>query len=117
MNNSSRLSLDRSASRSANSKTSLDKDTPPKSVAAKTLVDRRSPRLTTPPEKIHAAKESENQAKLNDLQEDLKKAKEQLALLENEKAAAVSEFKEAKRIADAANEKLSEALVAQKRAE
>ncbi|CAM8941403.1 unnamed protein product [Rhodiola kirilowii] len=117
VNNSSRLSLDRSATRSANSKPSFDKDTPPKSVAAKTLVDRRSPRLTTPPEKIHAAKESENQVKLNDLQEDLKKAKEQLALLENEKAAAVSELKEAKRIADAANEKLSEALVAQKRAE
>uniref|UniRef100_A0A7N0UYV4 Uncharacterized protein n=1 Tax=Kalanchoe fedtschenkoi TaxID=63787 RepID=A0A7N0UYV4_KALFE len=94
---SSRPSLDRPTSRSANSKPSLD--VPPKSLVAKSLVDRRSPRLATPPE------------------EDLKRAKEQLALLEKEKAQAITELQEAQKLADAANEKLSEALVAQKRAE
>lgn len=54
---------------------------------------------------------------MNLVQEDLKKAKEQIALIEKEKARAVEEVKEAQRLAEEANEKLTEALVAQKRAE
>lgn len=48
LHNSSRLSIERPASRSASSRPSLD--TPPKSSATKPLVDRRSPQLSTPPE-------------------------------------------------------------------
>lgn len=57
------------------------------------------------------------QAQLNLLQEDLKKAKEQLVLVEKEKVHALDELKGAQKLADEANEKLKEALVAQKRAE
>uniref|UniRef100_A0A7N0ZTJ4 Uncharacterized protein n=2 Tax=Kalanchoe fedtschenkoi TaxID=63787 RepID=A0A7N0ZTJ4_KALFE len=112
---SSRTSLDRPASRSANYKSSPD--VPSKSVAAKPLVDRRFPRPALPSENTHEAKESDNQVKWNDLQENLKRTKLQLALLEKEKALAFTELKEAQRLAEAANEKLSEALMAQKRAE
>ena len=63
------------------------------------------------------AKGSELQVQLNIVQEDLKKAKEQIALAEKEKVKAIDELKEAQRVAEEANEKLREALVAQKRAE
>ncbi|KAG6714585.1 hypothetical protein I3842_05G209200 [Carya illinoinensis] len=100
---SSRLSVDRS----------------PRSVPSKSTIERRSPKLATPPEKQPAriAKGSELQAQLNVVQEDLKKAKEQIALVEKEKVKAVDELKDAQRIAEEANERLREALVAQKRAE
>ncbi|KAG2708849.1 hypothetical protein I3760_05G211800 [Carya illinoinensis] len=100
---SSRLSVDRS----------------PRSVPLKPTIERRSPKLATPPEKQPAriAKGSELQAQLNVVQEDLKKAKEQIALVEKEKVKAVDELKDAQRIAEEANERLREALVAQKRAE
>ncbi|KAF5450636.1 hypothetical protein F2P56_030968 [Juglans regia] len=100
---SSRLSVDRS----------------PRSVPSKPTIERRSPKLATPPEKQPAriAKGSELQAQLNVFQEDLKKAKEQIALVEKEKAKAVDELKEAQRVAEEANERLREALAAQKRAE
>ncbi|GFY83960.1 weak chloroplast movement under blue light protein [Actinidia rufa] len=62
-------------------------------------------------------KGSELQAQLSLLQEDVKKAKEKLVLVEKEKAHALEELKEAQRLAEEANEKLREALVAQKRAE
>jgi chromosome segregation ATPase len=62
-------------------------------------------------------KGSELQAQLNAVQEDLKKAKEQIALVEKEKVKAIDELKEAQRVSEEANEKLREALVAQKRAE
>ncbi|KAL9684364.1 hypothetical protein QQ045_021800 [Rhodiola kirilowii] len=51
------------------------------------------------------------------LQEDLKMAKDQLALALKEKAEVVDELKEARKIAGEANEKLSESVVGQKRAE
>lgn len=54
---------------------------------------------------------------MNQAQEDLKKAKEQLVAAEKEKAQAINELKEAQKSAEEANEKLREALVAQKRAE
>lgn len=57
------------------------------------------------------------QAHLSFVQEDLKKAKEQIVLVEKEKEKAIDELKEAQRVAEEANEKLREALVAQKRAE
>ncbi|XP_057970046.1 WEB family protein At5g16730, chloroplastic-like [Malania oleifera] len=87
--------------------------------SSKPAVDRRSPKLATPPEKqiSRVVKGSELQAQLNLAQEDLKKAKEQLVLVEKEKAQAVQELNEAQKLAEEANEKLREALVAQKRAE
>lgn len=60
---------------------------------------------------------SELQAELTQAQEDLKKANEKLVLVEKEKEDAFEEAKEAKRLCDEANEKLREALVAQKVAE
>ncbi|CAI9774246.1 unnamed protein product [Fraxinus pennsylvanica] len=100
---SSRLSVERS----------------PRSVPSKPTLDRRSPKLTTPPEKktTRILKPPELQAELNLAQEDLRKAKEKLVLVEKEKAQAHDELKEAHRLTEEANEKLREALVAQKRAE
>ncbi|XP_062119715.1 WEB family protein At5g16730, chloroplastic-like [Humulus lupulus] len=101
-----------------NSRLSLDRS--PRTVAAKPTIDRRSPKLATPPEKqpTRLAKgSSELQNNLNAAQEDLKKAKEQIALAEKEKTKAINELKEAQKVAEEANEKLKEALVAQKRAE
>ncbi|CAM8892345.1 unnamed protein product [Rhodiola kirilowii] len=51
------------------------------------------------------------------LQNDLKMAKDQLALALKEKAEVVDELKEARKIAGEANEKLSEVVAGQKRAE
>lgn len=62
-------------------------------------------------------KASELQAQLSLVQEDLKKAKEQVALIEKEKAQAIDELKQSQKLAEDANEKLQEALVAQKRAQ
>ncbi|KAB1996038.1 hypothetical protein ES319_D13G203000v1 [Gossypium barbadense] len=44
-------------------------------------------------------------------------AKEQMSLIQKEKAEAIDELKEAQKAAEEANKKLGEALVAQKRAE
>ncbi|KAL4379667.1 hypothetical protein GQ457_02G028280 [Hibiscus cannabinus] len=94
---------------------------PRPSLNSKPTVDRRSPKvaIATTPEKpqTRTAKGSELQAQLNSVQGDLKKAKEQICLIEKEKAEAIDELKEAQKAADEANEKLREALVAQKRAE
>ncbi|KAE8077506.1 hypothetical protein FH972_016065 [Carpinus fangiana] len=100
-----------------NSRLSIDRS--PRSVTSKPTIERRSPKLATPPEKqpTRIAKGSELQVQLNIVQEDLKKAKEQIALAEKEKVKAIDELKEAQRVAEEANEKLREALVAQKRAE
>ncbi|CAL1361807.1 unnamed protein product [Linum trigynum] len=106
---SSRLSLDRSSPGSANSK-----PTPNSAV-------RRPTKAATPPEKPLArgvaVKGSELQAQLYAVQEDLKKAKEQISVIEKEKDQAVNELKIAQKAAEEANGKLQEALVAQKRAE
>ncbi|XVF56590.1 hypothetical protein PTKIN_Ptkin06aG0133300 [Pterospermum kingtungense] len=92
---------------------------PRSSLNSKPTIDRRSPKVATPPEKpqTRVGKGSELQAQLNSVQEDLKKAKEQILLIEKEKAQAIDELKEAQKAAEEANEKLQEALVAQKRAE
>ncbi|CAN1765588.1 WEB family protein At5g16730, chloroplastic [Linum perenne] len=63
------------------------------------------------------AKGSELQAQLNAVQEDLKKAKEKISVIEKEKEEAVIELKLAQQAAEEANVKLQEAMVAQKRAE
>ncbi|XP_019413435.1 PREDICTED: WEB family protein At3g02930, chloroplastic-like [Lupinus angustifolius] len=101
-----------------NSRLSVERS--PRSANSKPILDRKSPRLTsTPPDKVpqKPVKGSELQNQLNLVQEDLKKAKEQLILSQKEKVKAVDELQEAKRVAEEANEKLREALVAQKRAE
>ncbi|KAK6129391.1 hypothetical protein DH2020_036867 [Rehmannia glutinosa] len=108
-----------SASPLQNSRLSIDRS--PRSVPSvpsKPTVG-RSPKLGTPPDKkpTRISKPSELQAEINLAQEDLKKAKEKLVLVEKEKEKAVDELKEAQKLAEEANEKLREALVAQKRAE
>ncbi|OMO96589.1 hypothetical protein COLO4_15190 [Corchorus olitorius] len=94
---------------------------PRSSLNSKPAIERRSPKVAsaTPPEKPQARvpKGSELQAQLNAVQDDLKKAKEQISLIEKEKAQALDELKEAQKAAEEANEKLREAVVAQKRAE
>ncbi|XP_077234971.1 WEB family protein At3g02930, chloroplastic-like [Tasmannia lanceolata] len=89
----------------------------PRSVDFKSSVDRRSPKISTPPDKQRVVKGSELQAQLGLVQEDLKKAKERVASVEKEKARVLEELEEVKRLADEANEKLNDALVAKKRAE
>ncbi|WOG90961.1 hypothetical protein DCAR_0310208 [Daucus carota subsp. sativus] len=97
----------------------LSVDSSPRSVTSKPSVDRRSPKISTTPDKqsTRLSKGSEVQAQLNLVQEDLKKANEKLAEVEEEKEQVIDELKEAQRLAEEANEKLTEALVAQKRAE
>lgn len=77
-----------------------------------TPIDRRSPKLTAPPDKqqTRVPRGSELQAQLSLVQE-------KLTLLEKEKAQAVEELKAAQKSADEANEKLREAQAAQKQAE
>ncbi|KAH1189278.1 putative WEB family protein, chloroplastic [Glycine max] len=73
-------------------------------------VERKSPRPSaTPPDKQHArvAKRFELQNQLNLAHQDLKKTKD-------EKLKAVDDLKEAQRVDEEANEKLLEALIAQK---
>ncbi|KAI3925662.1 hypothetical protein MKX01_017796 [Papaver californicum] len=102
-----------------NSRLSIERS--PKTAESKTPTDRRSPRVTstTPTDKQppRAVKGSELQAQLNQAKEDLTKTKEKLALIEKEKDQALEELKEAKRIAEEADAKLGESIVAQKRAE
>ncbi|KAG6517786.1 hypothetical protein ZIOFF_021184 [Zingiber officinale] len=62
-------------------------------------------------------KDSELQLKLVVVEEDLKKAREQLASMEKEKIHAIEQLEGAKRLAVEANEKLQEAIVAKKKAE
>ncbi|XP_068634359.1 WEB family protein At3g02930, chloroplastic-like [Aristolochia californica] len=104
-----------SSSPSQNPRLSIDRS--PRSVDSKPAVDRRSPKPSTPDKQQRVLKGSELQAQLGSVQEDLKKAKERLATTEKEKVRVLEELKQAKRLAEEANEKLSEALVTQKRAE
>ncbi|KAL8167649.1 hypothetical protein V2J09_009148 [Rumex salicifolius] len=82
-------------------------------------IGRPSPRVTIPPEKAQSRilKPSELQAHLTSAQDELKKTKEKLLLVEKEKAEALSELEEARKLANDANEKLQESVVAQKQAE
>ncbi|RID64625.1 hypothetical protein BRARA_E03548 [Brassica rapa] len=97
----SRLSLDRS---SANSKPSSEK---------------RSPKVPTPPEKTQtrSVKGSESQPRLIQMKEDLRKANELIASLENEKVKALEELKQLRKDAEEASYKLEEALKAHEKAE
>ncbi|TYG47841.1 hypothetical protein ES288_D11G374300v1 [Gossypium darwinii] len=89
------------------------------SLNSKPTVDHRSPKVATPPEKLQprVIRGSQLQFQLNLVQEDLKKAEEKISLIEKEKAQAIDELKEAQKVAEEANAKLREALVARKQAE
>ncbi|XP_010935030.1 WEB family protein At3g02930, chloroplastic [Elaeis guineensis] len=102
-----------SASPSPVQKPRFSVDRSPKSVESKPATKTS----TTPDKHPRTLRGSELQAQLDVAQEDLKKAKEQLASVEQEKTQALEELKDAKRVADDAHEKLKEAIVAQKRAE
>uniref|UniRef100_A0A6V7QZ30 Uncharacterized protein n=1 Tax=Ananas comosus var. bracteatus TaxID=296719 RepID=A0A6V7QZ30_ANACO len=79
---------------------------------------RITPRISTPPDKqSRPLKPSELQTQLNAVQDDLKKAKERTAAIEKEKIRVLEDLKNAIKIADEANEKLEQALAAQKEAE
>ncbi|XP_039141872.1 WEB family protein At3g02930, chloroplastic-like isoform X2 [Dioscorea cayenensis subsp. rotundata] len=96
----------------------LSIDRSPRSIESKPAVERRATKMSsTPPDQSRPLKASELQAQLNAVQDDLKKAKERFALVEKEKTQALEELKDAKRLAEEANEKLQEALVAKKKAE
>ncbi|KAG8479677.1 hypothetical protein CXB51_029381 [Gossypium anomalum] len=88
------------------------------SLNSKPTVDHRSPKVATPPEKLQprVIRGSQLQFQFNLVQEDLKKAKEKISLIEKEKAQAIDELKEAQKVAEEANAKLREALVARKQA-
>ncbi|CAN1148874.1 Putative WEB family protein At1g65010, chloroplastic [Linum perenne] len=101
--NTSRLTLDRSP-RSLNSKPAT-----PNSALQRTT--------KKPQARGATVKGLELQARLNALQEDLSKAKEQISVIEKKKEQAVIELKNDQKVVDEANGKLQEALVAQKRAE
>ncbi|XP_076900572.1 WEB family protein At5g16730, chloroplastic-like [Bidens hawaiensis] len=82
----------------------------------------RSPKISTPADKPAASpkgvqKGSELQAQITALQDDLKFAQEKLFRVEKEKAKAIDDLKEAHKLSEEANEKLREALVAQKNAQ
>ncbi|XP_076916556.1 WEB family protein At3g02930, chloroplastic-like [Bidens hawaiensis] len=82
----------------------------------------RSPRISTLADKPAASpkgvqKGSELQAQITALQDDLKLAQEKLFRVEKEKAKAIDDLKEAQKLSEEANEKLREALVAQKNAQ
>ncbi|KAE8713318.1 F-box protein CPR30-like [Hibiscus syriacus] len=124
----SKLSIDRRSTRVEpepgspsplqGTRNSVDRS-PRTSLNSKPTGGRGSPRVATPSEKsqTRASKGLELQAQFNSVQEDLKKAKEHISLIEKEKAEAIDELKEAQKAAEEANEKLREALVAQMRAE
>ncbi|XP_075502415.1 WEB family protein At3g02930, chloroplastic-like isoform X1 [Primulina tabacum] len=103
---SARLSVDRSP-RSVTSKPTIERR-PAKPGVGGNPPDKKTSRVLKPPEL---------QSELNLAQEDLKKANETLGLLEKEKQKFLDELKEAHKLADEANGKLREALLAQKLAE
>ncbi|XP_075495040.1 WEB family protein At3g02930, chloroplastic [Primulina tabacum] len=97
----------------------LSVDRSPASVASKTTLSRRSPKLSTSSDNkaTQVSKPSEVQVEYDLAKEDLQKTKEKLLIVESEKSKALDELKEALKLAEEANEKLSEALAAQKLAE
>ncbi|XP_064994437.1 WEB family protein At3g02930, chloroplastic-like [Musa acuminata AAA Group] len=72
---------------------------------------------TTPEKPNRTSKGSELQAKLDAIEEDLKRARERLASAEQEKTQTLEELNEAKRLASEMNEKLEAAIVAKKMTE
>ncbi|KAL5203488.1 hypothetical protein ABZP36_014440 [Zizania latifolia] len=101
---------------SATARPRLSFDRSPRSVDSKPVVERRVPKIGTPPDK-QPRKEAELQARLESAQEDLKKAKDQLAFIAGERDRLVGELNEAKRVADETHEKLQDALMAKRWAE
>ncbi|KFK37741.1 hypothetical protein AALP_AA3G023400 [Arabis alpina] len=97
------------------SRRSLDRS----SATSRSSTEKRSPKVPSPPEKTltRVVKGSEPQSRVIQMKEDLRKANELIALLENEKAKALDEGKEARKEAEEAYGKLDEALEAQKKAE
>lgn len=119
---SSRLSkssagVAKSGTDSATRRLSVDRS--PASVASKTTLSRRSPKLSTTSDNkaTRVSKPSEVQVEYELAKEDLQKTKEKLLIVESEKVKALDELKETLRLAEEANEKLGEALAAQKLAE
>ncbi|URE00756.1 protein transport protein-related, partial [Musa troglodytarum] len=104
------------------SRASIDRS--PKSVESRPTIEHRSPKITTtdvrhwsPVKRPRSVKGLELQTQLSAAQEDLKKAKEHLASVEKEKSQILEELKSAKKSAGEANDKLQDALVAQRIAE
>ncbi|KAL0900666.1 hypothetical protein Bca101_084627 [Brassica carinata] len=89
------------------------------SANSKPSAEKRSPKVPTPPEKTQtrAVKASEPQPRLIQIKEDLRKANELIASLENEKTKALDELKQVRKDAEEASEKLEEAFKAQRKAE
>ncbi|KAH9624962.1 hypothetical protein KSS87_023361 [Heliosperma pusillum] len=101
---------------SPNPRFSIDRASP-KTVTSRP-VSRSSSRVSTPDKsQPRINKPSELQSQLQAAQDDLKRAKEKLILSEKEKIQAINDLKDAKKLADEANQKLQQALVAQKQAE
>ncbi|XP_008799393.2 WEB family protein At3g02930, chloroplastic-like [Phoenix dactylifera] len=94
-------------------------DRSPKSVdwSPKSVESKPATKTSSTDKQPRTLKGSELQAQLAVAQEDLRKAKQQFASVEQEKIRVLEELEDAKRLADDANEKLKEAIVAQKRAE
>ncbi|KAK8945945.1 WEB family protein [Platanthera guangdongensis] len=102
----------------------------PRSVNSKPTLNRRSPKIITPPDVSKSSNVLANpvkqqrtlkgpdlQAQLAQVQDDLKKVKERLASEEEEKIRALEEIKQAKKAVEEANEKLEDALLSKKMAE
>ncbi|KAH0449316.1 hypothetical protein IEQ34_023116 [Dendrobium chrysotoxum] len=90
----------------------------PNSADSKPVVSRRSAKISTTPDKYsRLLKGSELQVQLSSVQEDLKKAKEQIAFQEIERANVLEELSDAKKAVVEVSEKLGEALLALKKVE
>uniref|UniRef100_A0ACD5W6V7 Uncharacterized protein n=1 Tax=Avena sativa TaxID=4498 RepID=A0ACD5W6V7_AVESA len=96
----------------------LSFDRSPRSADTKPVVERRVPKIgTPPPDQKQLRREAELQGRLESAHEDLKKAKDQLAFIAGEKDRLAGELNEAKRVADEVHEKLQDALMAKRWAE
>ncbi|CAE6173375.1 unnamed protein product [Arabidopsis arenosa] len=101
----------------------------PQTVTSKLATDRRTARVPTPPEasktnsiylnksQSRLGKGTELLAQLNQIQEDFRKANEEIERLKKDKSKALDDLKESEKLTKEANEKLREALAAQQRAE
>ncbi|KAK1692307.1 hypothetical protein QYE76_009004 [Lolium multiflorum] len=96
----------------------LSFDRSPRSADNKPVVERRVPKIgTPPPDQKQLRREAELQGRLESAHEDLKKAKDQLAFVVGEKDRLLGELGEARRVADEVHEKLQDALMAKRWAE
>ncbi|XP_051225801.1 WEB family protein At5g16730, chloroplastic isoform X2 [Lolium perenne] len=95
----------------------LSFDRSPRSADTKPVVERRVPKIGTPPPDKQLRREAELQGRLESAHEDLKKAKDQLAFVAGEKDRLLGELGEARHVADEVHEKLQDALMAKRWAE